>query len=558
LIRQQRELLKRTFALREMSGVSTSQINRLATTQQEIEAATQQFVAGIRQRAGDVPPLDEAITKMQAAAVALAAAVLDDAQMMEEEALAHLIRARQNLRNILQRSDSSQAAQCRTFDRQIQQKLRLPEKEVQEEDQQAQQLAQACERLEQLAEQQRQWSRQVCESPASSSGKPIESPSPTTRPQLAQEQQMAIEQAQQVGEQLMQSKRGGELAQQQMEQATGDMQEGLEQLNAGENQDASEAAQRAARRLRQLAEHLDVLNEPEFARQLARASSMAQQLSSDQQQLADAESPASPQPATAQATPSAPEQTARQQRQLAERAEQLDELTARLAAESLEQDAAIHRVIQDARQAHPTDEIAELMREAAEDFQSGQESQATQAAEMAARSLEHLAGDLRRAHEQLTQPDLDKLMAAEEQAAQMLGQMLESRSESERAMVRSKLDELDQTLDPLAKTDPRLAQAQDSLQRSASGQAADTDQTVQSSTSAIFERAGDVESSSDARFEHSDQLLVTGLRNVTDTLQTMIQETILDRALLAPDAAVPPGFEKIVEEYYRALSEDLR
>ena len=47
-------------------------------------------------------------------------------------------------------------------------------------------------------------------------------------------------------------------------------------------------------------------------------------------------------------------------------------------------------------------------------------------------------------------------------------------------------------------------------------------------------------------------------RKVTGELQTMIQEAILDRALLAPDENVPPGYEKMVEEYYRALSEDLR
>jgi hypothetical protein len=74
----------------------------------------------------------------------------------------------------------------------------------------------------------------------------------------------------------------------------------------------------------------------------------------------------------------------------------------------------------------------------------------------------------------------------------------------------------------------------------------------------MFERASDVRSSPEARFEQSDQVLVTGLRKVTGTLQTMIQEAILDRALLAPDDAVPPGYEKMVEQYYRALSEDLR
>ena len=74
----------------------------------------------------------------------------------------------------------------------------------------------------------------------------------------------------------------------------------------------------------------------------------------------------------------------------------------------------------------------------------------------------------------------------------------------------------------------------------------------------MFKQAGDFQSSPEARFEHSDQVLVTGLRKVTGTLQTMIQKAILDRALMAPDDAVPPGYEKMVEQYYRAMSEDLR
>ena len=70
--------------------------------------------------------------------------------------------------------------------------------------------------------------------------------------------------------------------------------------------------------------------------------------------------------------------------------------------------------------------------------------------------------------------------------------------------------------------------------------------------------AGDVQASPEAHFDQSDRVLVTGLRNVTGTLQTMIREAILDLAQLSPDDAVPPSYEKMVEEYYRLLSEDLR
>jgi hypothetical protein len=350
-----------------------------------------------------------------------------------------------------------------------------------------------------------------------------------------------------------------------MEQAAADMQQALDRLNAGQDQEAADAAARAAERLRELAEYLDALNEPDFAKKLARAGNMAQQLADRQRELVkDLEAQGSAggletQPADeiGLETQPAAEQTVERQRRLVERAEQLDELTADVAAESLDQAAEIHRMIQDARSANPPSEIAGLMRDAAEDLERERSSQAVQSAAVATRSLNQLAGDLRNAHQRLTQPDLEQLIAAEEQAAEMLREMLESRGEAERAMARAKSAKLDQTLDPLAAGDQRLAQAQDAMHGRGLPDASDTESDGQH-PSGMFRQAGESSSSPEAQFDESDQVLVTGLRKVTRTLQTMIQEAILDRAMLAPDEAVPPGYEKMVEEYYRALSEDLR
>jgi hypothetical protein len=353
------------------------------------------------------------------------------------------------------------------------------------------------------------------------------------------------------------------------------MQDALDQLNAGQNQDASEAAADAAERLRQLGEYLDALNEPDFAKKLARTSNLARQLADRQQQLVrEASSAPSGESATGAATGGVsertssedpadrvsspkPGKTAEHQRALTDRAEQLDELTASLAAESLDQDAEVHRMIQDARRASQPGEITELMRAAAEDFEQERNSQGIQSAEIAKRSLNQLAGDLRRAHEKLTQPDLEQLIEAEQRAAAMLRELLKSQSEAERAMARARLDEFDRTLDPLAAGDRRLAEAQKAMRGLGRADATDANSDGQR-PSGMFRRAGEANSNPEAQFDEPDQLLVTGLREVTSVLQTMIQEAILDRALLAPDEAVPPGYEKMVEEYYRALSEDLR
>jgi hypothetical protein len=518
----------------------------LAKSQQEIHAATAEFTEALRQRVGTVPPLEQALSEMQGAVDALRAGQLVAGQSQEESALASLIEARQNLRQILRMSSSSQASQCRQVDRQQKQKLRPPKQEQKPEEQQSQQqLAQACQQLQQMADQQQQWSQQVCPSSQSSSGSPRQSSQePTSRQDQVDRQQAAIQQAEQLKQQLEESQRAGELAEQRMDGATDAMRKAQDELGQNRAHDAADAAERAAERLRELARHLETLNEPDFGQRLAQACNQAQQLADRQQQVAAnsaRDSADEPEESTLSDAPPAD-----QQRRLVENGEELDELMARLAAEALDQQAEVRRMIQDARDANPTDEIVELMRAAAEDFEADRDSQAVQSAELASRSLSQLADDLRKTRERYTQPDIEQLLAAEQRAAELLQKMMSGRNAGERALARSQLDELERALDQPAAGDERLAQALDALH----------DGTHR--PSGHFERANDAEASVEAGLSHSDQVLVDGLRQVTDVLQTMIQEAILDRALLDPDDSVPPGYQKMVEEYYRALSEDLR
>ncbi len=53
-------------------------------------------------------------------------------------------------------------------------------------------------------------------------------------------------------------------------------------------------------------------------------------------------------------------------------------------------------------------------------------------------------------------------------------------------------------------------------------------------------------------------LYVNGVNRAIVALQSKIQDLILKDALLDKDEAVPPKYRKLVEEYYRVLSEDLR
>jgi hypothetical protein len=414
LIREQRELLKRTFTVGQLQPAPASRTERLATTQQEILTATEEFTAALRLRVGPVAPLEQAIVHMQAAVTEVRAGRLEDGQGREESALASLIEARQNLRHILNMSNSSQAAECRQVDRQQRQKLRPPQQK----------------------------------------------------------------------------------------------------------------------------------QKPEFGQRLGQASSEARQLADRQQSLASVAQEASEDEQAEEATVGA--QTAEEQRRLVERGEELDELMRQLAAEALDQPAEMRRMIQDASEANPTGEIVELMRAAAADFEADRNRQAAESAQLASQSLRRLAEDLREIRQRYTQPDIERLLAAEQQAADLLQKVASGQNAGARALAGSQLDELQRALDPLSAGDRRLARALDDLR----------DGTHR--PGANVERVADVESSAEARLGHSDRVLADGLRQVTEVLQTMIQEAILDRALMDPDEGVPPGYEKMVDEYYRALSEDLR
>lgn len=602
MIQRQRDNLRRTFAARELHDDSPETLARVTRTQQELLEATTEFAVGASQY-GDVQPLFDATAAMEQAIAALSAANLDAGTAAEEVALADLIRARQNLRNILKQSSDQSASQCRSFDKQQRQKLRTPEETKKEAEQQ---LAQTRDQLEQLAQQQRKWSEEIrqCSNPsanssqsqslskptesqsqsqsssssesnnASSSGKPQKS-SDSQRPtaeQLAEQQQKALAAARELQEKLSQSRDSSKQADAQMQAAADAIEKSLDAVTKPDHQVAADQAQQAADSLEEISEQLAAMNAADFAERLGHAQRMAQRLAEQQQSLAGkAQGPQGNSTSGEKAEGNAdrgqekpsldPKEFAGQQRKLAERTDGLAELLAAVRAEANGEDREVGRMIADLQAANGPAETAETMRAAADDAESGQSDRAAQSAAMAGRSLEELAAGLRQVRTQHSQPKLDELIETERQLAELMAALQKAKDAAEVAMSESKAADLQRRLEQIARGNPQLAEAAARMTEGGSPQAtANQGHTAAKpgGGSTDVTQTGDLQQRPDAGWSRSQQTLTAGLRQASKELQAAIQKAILATALLDADQAVPPDYKDLVDEYYRVLSDDLR
>ena len=507
---------------------------------------------------------------MESAEAALRSGAIADAQTEETNALAALIRARKNMRKFLSMSGGSSASQCRNFDRQQQQKLRPPKSQKKEEEQQ---IAETREQLEELAQQQRKWSEDV----RGGSGGPKLDQDPSQQ-QQQQQQQNAQQQAQsavgQLAQQMAQSDASSDYSERQMEKTAESIRESLDKLSDNDREAAASAAEKAADELDDLADMLAALNAADFAQQLGMAQRLANQLADQQGVVASKMQDRSPSPnksgggqSKSGASPNGSQRGSSgsgakptpsdAQRDLAAGADALAELLARLGAAAEEEDRQIRDALQDVKSENPPQEIAQTMRDAAEDFDQGDVAQAAKAAQQAEQSLEDMSADLKEVRRQYAQPRLDELIAVEEQASQ-LADTLEDRDGNQ--LIDSQLAEVEKRIQALARSDGQLAKALASMREGQSQSASQANSTSPRSGG----RGGDSNhdhrptSGANAGFQMSPTVAGGGLRDVAQVLQNRIQEVILASVVSDADEAVPQQYQDLVEQYYRHLSDDLR
>jgi hypothetical protein len=542
LIARQRDNLKHTFAHLDDSTVETPTAQRLSKTEHELAQATAEFTQGIEARAGPVPCLHEAQDAMQAASGSLDQKDLKSGGGSEEAALAGLIKARQNIRKFLSQS-SSCASACRKFDQEQKQKIRKPPQEDKK-----QRLAKLQDEIQKLAREEKKFSedvapksggaqvekkdadkqdRQSAQKSGGSSGgeKPSEA-----KDALAERQQKSAEKAAELQKLVHEDDALTELARERMDAAADAAQASAQSMQNGRPREAGEQAADAAEQLERLARHVAGLKAPDLPTRLGQSESLARQLAKQQQGVGkDLQGKGGRRPAD-------------DERRLSEEARTLADLLRRLERDAADKDRDLADRLREASEANPPQTVVEQMCRAAAALKEGRPDEARPDVEQSGRMLDELGQHLESARHGLTGPQLDRLMALEKQAAEAQKALESVNSDRDKAEAEKKLADLRDALDPVPK-EGKLAEAADKL-----------DAAVRNGASWKQQEPHDPRFGAYVPPVEYDE----NVRGVVQALQARIQEIILKDALLDKDEAVPPQYRKLVEEYYRVLSEDLR
>ncbi|MBI3866492.1 MAG: hypothetical protein HY290_31815 [Planctomycetia bacterium] len=568
LIARQRTNLGQAFAAQDEQPAEQATADRLRESESDLAEKTREFAQGLLERGMPVPTLSAAAAGMDQAVAALESRALNHAVTAEQQALADLIRARENVRQKLCQSNSQSASACRKFDREQRQKLRLPEKK---KDDRQQQLADVRSQLEKLAKQERQWSQQAqqCCKSGNSEGKPGQSQSAQASssqqqkpsadqasPQASQERKDAGSDSKpdgdsesQAGEKSGQSDSpapsadelakaqdeirrklaalreqvekllaGNKAGAEQLDRADESLERGLQELARRDGAGAARAGERSADEMEQLSEHLAAMNARDFGKRLEAAHQLAQRLAARQESI--------DRQVNGTAPAESPGELARDERAIAGRAELLADRLEALARDSRGERGDLRQKIDRLLAENPPRDAAALMRDAASQLESKRPAEAGRGVAQSRERLSELQKSLGDLRSDYAQPELEELVALERRLAELLEQARSGRPGSDkREAARQKWTDLEGALQGLAARDRRLG---DALRRMPEGHG--------------WIELGDY----------------SGATEVSKALQMKIQEAIIAAALMDSDQPIPAEYKALVEKYYRALSDDLR
>lgn len=560
MIARQRANLQRTFDQIEQPNVDARIAKTLAKTEKELAEATAEFTEGLESRFGPVPCLHEAEQAMTEAVAELDQAKVKTGGELEESALAGLIKARQNMRQLLSQS-SSCASECRKFDSQQRQKLRPPKKDQKQE-------AQLQQEIEKLAKEERKLSQDIASSSSGAQSEPKDSKpeknaskaSPkkgtntgsSSGAESAQDakaspagrQEKAAEKAAALQKRIDQDGSLTDLARERMDAATKTIQESAQGLREGRDKEAGQKAGAAADQLERLARQVAALKKAELAARLAKAQELARQLAGQQEGLGKklAEKGAGGEPKGQQSSRG----QAGEQRGQVEEGRTLADLLQRAQGDADGKDRQLGQAMRQASETHPPQAIVEHMQRAADALETGKPGQAKGDVEQAAKMLSELARQIESARRAFLQPQLEKLLAAEKQAAEAQKALKSVAGEGQKAEAEKKLTDLRDTLEALKPGDGKLAEAMAALAGAIrNGGGGWPDQVAKTNELQPV-------------LLPPPKLYEDSVQRVVQALQAKIQEMILKEVLLDRDEAVPPQYKALVEEYYRILSQDLR
>ncbi len=517
LIKEQRSILGRTFAVVQQAVTKRVVGQKLAEDERDLRAHTQSLTDALLEKVGPQPSLIVSLRAMSDAISELADGEIAGGQAHEEHALAELIAARENLRKILKQSDAK-AKLCRNVDKQQLDKIRKPEQNQAQKKEQ--QLASIRKQIEELATKQQSFcqSAKACIQPGESSSSQPEVEVTAKRSELAKVQQDSATEARSIENELR-SGAFGALAPNRMKEAAESISQSGELISHGKADAQSIAlAEKTAEQLQQLSEHLARRQDPDFARKLAAAGRQAERLAAEQANLSEGLPPEG----LKKSKPGEDNEKTQQQKQLAGEAEELADVVDQLLADAADQDWQLQRSITEQAAAASPRQAAEHMNSAVGLLAEGQPRLASANGRRASEILTRFAAGVKEVEQALEPVRLAELQKAEQRAASLRNELRRANTPAEQAMVDAEARRFATSIAPLARNDHELSQAIENL----------------------------------PRFDTASTVLDEGLREIDEVLQQRIQEAIVSGAMQQAVGAVPPQYTDMVEEYYRVLSDD--
>ena len=506
----------------------------------------------------------------ESATAALDKKDLPTAQSHEEAALKSLVSVRQNLRKLLSLTNGGQMSAARSFDRQQAQKIRRPpqdKKKQLEAD------------LLELAKREEEFSEEIeakggggaqLEPPPADEQQQAETPpepgEPTSSPDTKRSGKFLGKDHEQGQVTRVQScprpAKGGcgsraaaglaqkdkaltELAKERLNDAAKLVQEASREMDAGRSAEAAEKAREAARKLESAARQVGALKSKELADRLARERDLAQAIAKAERELGKSLEPGTAESKPAEKGAQGSGKAGRQRELAGEVAALADVLDGSDPRQRPDYRELAQTIAQAARR-NPPREVEDSMRRNAEAIASGRNAEAARDADQAAQRLEALAQDLEAVRRSAVQPQLERLLAAEKQAAQLQEKLRSLQQQSQLAEAEKGMCDLAGAVDKLApgegSASPGCRQAHKRDHGPHTGVLTRDDKVELGQAGYFIPPVG-----------FNDGVLAVAL-----ALQARIQEIILDSALAERDGPVPPRYKELVEDYYRVLSQDLR
>ena len=450
LIARQRMNLNRTFLLERDRSIGEAAVMRLATFEEELAEATEEFSEGLKANGGNVQALDDAASAMRSATLSLDAKELPAARPHEETALKWLISARKNVLKLLTQGNTSQASACRQFDLKQVQRIRRPRKDESklEED------------LLELAKHEHEFSEEIeakggggaeVDPPPSDQEQPMSSEEPPPepsktkaspasaksssqrarpRPDPVQEQKEAAKEAERLRQLARRDDALTELANRRLDAAFQSVQESGRSIEAGLRAQAAQEARIAASQLESAARQVGALKAKELTERLARQRDFALAIAKAERELGRA----------LERTDESKDEGAHDRQRLADKQKELaddvaslDDVLKQLKMAAAEEQPELVESIVRVIKANPPEEIEQAMRKNAATIGEGHHVPAAQSAERIAGELDALAQDLESVRRAAIAPQLNRLLAAEKQAAELQERLRSVKQSSQQA-----------------------------------------------------------------------------------------------------------------------------